>query len=29
MRSGELFAGVGGLGLAVDEVFGTRPAWLC
>lgn len=29
MLSGELFAGVGGLGLAVDEVFGTRPAWLC
>lgn len=27
MRSGELFAGVGGLGMAVDEVFGTRPAW--
>ncbi|OYC98625.1 hypothetical protein CI089_01380 [Microbacterium sp. Yaish 1] len=29
MRSGELFAGVGGLGMAVDEVFCTRPAWLC
>lgn len=27
MRSGELFAGVGGLGMAVDEVFGSRPAW--
>ncbi|GAA4762421.1 DNA cytosine methyltransferase [Microbacterium gilvum] len=27
--SGELFAGVGGLGMAVDEVFGTRPAWFC
>lgn len=27
MRSGELFAGVGGLGMAVDAVFGTRPAW--
>ncbi|WP_300345249.1 DNA cytosine methyltransferase [Nesterenkonia sp.] len=27
MRSGELFAGVGGLGMAVDHVFGTRPAW--
>lgn len=26
-RSGELFAGVGGLGRAVDEVFGTTPAW--
>lgn len=29
MRSGELFAGVGGLGMAVDEVFGTSPAWFC
>ncbi|WP_114589372.1 DNA cytosine methyltransferase [Microbacterium arborescens] len=29
MLSGELFAGVGGLGMAVDEVFGTRPAWFC
>lgn len=27
MRSGELFAGVGGLGMAVDEVFGSQPAW--
>ncbi len=27
LRSGELFAGVGGLGLAVDEVFGSDPAW--
>ena len=27
MRSGELFAGVGGLGMAVDAVFGTEPAW--
>lgn len=27
VRSGELFAGVGGLGMAVDEVFGSRPAW--
>lgn len=27
MRSGELFAGVGGLGMAVDEVFGSKPAW--
>lgn len=27
MRSGELFAGVGGLGMAVDEVFGAQPAW--
>ncbi|GAA4774493.1 DNA cytosine methyltransferase [Microbacterium gilvum] len=25
--SGELFAGAGGLGMAVDEVFGTRPGW--
>lgn len=29
MRSGELFAGAGGLGMAVDEVFGSTPAWLC
>lgn len=29
MRSGELFAGVGGLGMAVDEVFGSEPAWFC
>lgn len=29
MRSGELFAGVGGLGMAVDEVFGSTPAWFC
>lgn len=28
-KSGELFAGVGGLGLAVDAVFGTDPAWFC
>ncbi|WP_144795728.1 DNA cytosine methyltransferase [Microbacterium paludicola] len=27
IRSGELFAGVGGLGMAVDEVFGATPAW--
>jgi len=27
MNSGELFAGVGGLGMAVDEVFGSTPAW--
>ena len=27
--SGELFAGVGGLGMAVDEVFSTEPAWFC
>lgn len=27
IRSGELFAGVGGLGMAVDEVFGSEPAW--
>ena len=27
--SGELFAGVGGLGMAIDEVFGSRPAWFC
>lgn len=27
VKSGELFAGVGGLGRAVDEVFGTTPAW--
>ena len=29
LRSGELFAGVGGLGMAVDEVFGSTPAWFC
>lgn len=29
MRSGELFAGVGGLGMAVDAVFGSTPAWFC
>lgn len=29
LRSGELFAGVGGLGMAVDAVFGTTPAWFC
>lgn len=29
LKSGELFAGVGGLGMAVDEVFGTIPAWFC
>ncbi|MFJ2502574.1 DNA cytosine methyltransferase [Microbacterium sp. NPDC087592] len=28
-RSGELFAGVGGLGMAVDEVFNATPAWFC
>jgi DNA (cytosine-5)-methyltransferase 1 len=27
VTSGELFAGVGGLGMAVDEVFGSSPAW--
>lgn len=29
MKSGELFAGVGGLGMAVDEVFDAEPAWFC
>lgn len=29
MRSGELFAGVGGLGMAVDEVFNAQPSWFC
>lgn len=29
MKSGELFAGVGGLGMAVDEVFGSTPGWFC
>lgn len=29
MRSGELFAGVGGLGMAVDQMFGADPAWFC
>lgn len=28
-KSGELFAGVGGLGMAVDEAFGASPAWFC
>lgn len=27
LRSGELFAGVGGLSRAVEEVFNTTPAW--
>lgn len=27
LKSGELFAGVGGLGMAVDEVFDSEPAW--
>jgi DNA (cytosine-5)-methyltransferase 1 len=27
LTSGELFAGVGGLGMAVDAVFGSRAAW--
>lgn len=27
LLSGELFAGVGGLGMAVDEVFGSTPGW--
>lgn len=29
LRTGELFAGVGGLGMAVDEVFGSTPGWFC
>lgn len=29
MRSGELFAGVGGLGMAVGEVFDAEPEWFC
>lgn len=29
LKSGELFAGVGGLGMAVDDVFGSDPAWFC
>ena len=29
MKTGELFAGVGGLGMAVDEVFNSTPAWFC
>jgi len=29
LKSGELFAGVGGLGMAVDAVFGSDPAWFC
>lgn len=28
MRLGELFAGYGGLGMAVEEVFGTELAWV-
>lgn len=27
LTTGELFAGVGGLGMAVDAVFGSRPVW--
>ena len=27
MRSGGLFAGYGGLDMAVTEVFGAEPAW--
>lgn len=29
LRSGELFAGVHGLGMAVDEVFESESAWFC
>lgn len=29
LRSGELFAGVGGLGMAVDAVFDAAPSWFC
>lgn len=29
LKSGELFAGVGGLGMAVDEVFNAEAAWFC
>lgn len=29
LRSGELFAGTNGLGRAVDQVFGSEPAWFC
>lgn len=29
LKSGELFAGVGGLGMAVDEVFDAEAAWFC
>lgn len=29
LKSGELFAGVHGLGMAVDEVFGSESEWLC
>jgi DNA (cytosine-5)-methyltransferase 1 len=28
MKSGALFAGYGGLDLAVEEVFGATPAWV-
>lgn len=27
LRLGELFAGYGGLGMAVEEVFGAETAW--
>lgn len=29
MKIGSLFSGVGGLDLAVEEVFGARAAWFC
>lgn len=29
LRAGEMFAGYGGLALAVSSVFGTSTAWLC
>ena len=29
LKSGELFAGVHGLGMAVDEVFGSESEWFC
>jgi DNA (cytosine-5)-methyltransferase 1 len=29
LRSGSLFSGVAGLDLAVEQVFGARPAWFC
>jgi DNA (cytosine-5)-methyltransferase 1 len=29
MKIGSLFSGVGGLDLAVESVFGAKPAWFC
>jgi gp69 len=29
LKAGEMFAGYGGLALAVSSVFGAKTAWLC